>query len=160
MHLRIVDVIVMDRLSKEHRSWNMSRIRCRDTEPERAVRSILHRMGFRFRRMTGDLLPGKPDIVLGRHRTVVLVHGCFWHRHPRCRLAYTPKSRIDFWQRKFEANVRRDQQVKRILRQSGWNVVIVWECELTNRDRLTRRLEKAIGQDESASDNCKAKEGK
>src|SRR5579871_5449972 len=113
----------MDRLSSKHRSWNMSRIKSRDTAPELSVRSILHRLGYRFRKSSGTRLPGKPDIVLPKHRTVVFVHGCFWHRHKRCSLAYTPKSRVKFWQSKFGANVIRDRKVGRQLRQAGWAIV-------------------------------------
>lgn len=134
----------MDTLSKQHRSWNMSRIQSRDTGPECSVRSILHGLGFRFRKSSGTRLPGKPDIVLTRHRTVVLVHGCFWHRHKGCRMAYTPKSRVAFWQRKFEANVRRDRKVRRLLRQAGWRIMTVWECELGDIERLTRRLQREM----------------
>jgi DNA mismatch endonuclease (patch repair protein) len=96
----------------------MSRIRSTDTAPERAVRSILHRMGFRFRLHRRDL-PGTPDVVLPRHRTVVFVHGCFWHRHPECRYAYEPKSRQEFWRAKFAANVTRDRRHIRDLRRLG-----------------------------------------
>ncbi|HEY0980807.1 very short patch repair endonuclease, partial [Schlesneria sp.] len=85
-----------DRITKSHRSWNMSRIRSKDTSPELQVRSLLHGLGYRFRIHRIDL-PGKPDIVLPRYRVAVLVHGCFWHRHPGCKYAYTPKSRIQFW---------------------------------------------------------------
>lgn len=121
----------------------MSRIRCRDTGPERAVRSLLHRLGYRFR-LHGRKLPGKPDVVLPRHRTVVLVHGCFWHRHARCGFAYTPKTRPRFWQAKFDANVARDRRVILELRRQGWRVVVVWECELRNMERLALRLTKLL----------------
>lgn len=121
----------------------MSRIRGRDTTPERAVRSVLHRMGYRFRLHRPDL-PGRPDIVLPRHRTVVLVHGCFWHRHPGCRFAYTPKSRQGFWLAKFASSVERDRRQRRELRRLGWRVVVVWECQTSDRERLRRRLERAL----------------
>ncbi|MBI1314437.1 DNA mismatch endonuclease Vsr [bacterium] len=129
----------MDRLSKQHRSWNMSRIRGKDTKPEMRVRSLLHRMGFRFRLHRRDL-PGKPDIVLPAYGTVIFVHGCFWHRHPGCRFAYTPKSRIDFWQSKFRRNVERHQEVTTALRELGWRVVVIWECETTSDEQLEQRL--------------------
>lgn len=132
----------MDLLSKELRSWNMSRIRSRNTKPEQLVRSLLHRLGFRFRLCTGDRVFGRPDIVLPKYRTVVFVHGCFWHRHQGCRYAYTPKSRTDFWTRKFAANVSRDATVRRRLRREGWRVIIVWECELAKTGRLKTRLER------------------
>lgn len=133
----------MDRLSKELRSWNMSRIRCRDTRPERVVRSLLHGMGFRFRLCRADL-PGKPDITLPKWRAVVLVHGCFWHRHRGCRFAYTPKSRIRFWNRKFQQNVVRDRLALRRLRLLGWRVLVVWECQTRFPDGLARRLQRQI----------------
>jgi DNA mismatch endonuclease (patch repair protein) len=117
----------------------MSRIRGRDTKPELAVRSLLHRLGYRFRLHVRDL-PGRPDIVLSRHRTVVLVHGCFWHRHQGCRFCYLPKTRVDFWRRKFEGNVERDRVVQRELRKIGWRVMVVWECEIDAPHRLIRRL--------------------
>jgi DNA mismatch endonuclease (patch repair protein) len=129
----------MDRISPEHRSWNMSRIRGRDTKPEVAVRSILHRLGLRFRLHRGDL-PGRPDIVLTRHRTVVLVHGCFWHRHARCQFAYSPKSNTEFWSQKFKTNIVRDQRDRRRLRGLGWRVVVVWECQATDLAALAKRL--------------------
>src|SRR5579862_5549375 len=110
----------MDSLSKERRSWNMSRIRSRDTKPERAVRSMLHRLGFRFRLASGRRIFGRPDIVLPKYRTVVFVHGCFWHRHRGCPFAYTPRSRLEFWMRKFDANIARDSTVTRQLRREGW----------------------------------------
>ena len=118
----------MDRISKERRSWNMSRIRSKDTGPEKVVRSILHKNGFRFRLHRNDL-PGKPDIVLPKHKTVIFVHGCFWHRHCGCKYAYTPKSRKQFWIRKFSANVMRDKLMRSRLMRAGWHVCIVWECE-------------------------------
>lgn len=104
----------MDILTKEHRSWNMSQIRGKVTKPERIVRSVLHRLGARFRLHRKDL-PENPDFVLPRYGLVVLVHGCFWHRHPRCKYAYTPKSRLEFWVPKFEQNVKRDKEVRRQL---------------------------------------------
>lgn len=133
----------MDRLSAAKRSWNMSRIRGRDTSPERAVRSILHRMGFRFR-LHSRTLPGRPDIVLPAHRTAVFVHGCFWHRHRGCKMCYTPKSRVDFWQQKFADNVRRDRTARRLLKGLGWSVLTVWECELADPPAVARRLALAL----------------
>jgi DNA mismatch endonuclease, patch repair protein len=134
----------MDRISQKHRSWNMSRITGRDTDPERRVRSALHRLGFRFRTHSSSL-PGRPDVVLKRHRTVVLVHGCYWHRHPRCRLAYTPKSNLAFWLAKFAGNVARDRRDARRLRNLGWRVVTVWECQTQSDNRLIAALTKKMG---------------
>lgn len=129
----------MDRISKEHRSWNMSRIRGKDTTPELAVRSVLHNLGYRFRIHRKDL-PGEPDIVLVKQRTVIFVHGCFWHRHKGCRFAYTPKTRRDFWQHKFEKNVERDTRTKKHLRKLGWRIIVVWECEIRNLEALAERI--------------------
>jgi len=129
----------MDRLTREHRSWNMSRIRGRDTKPELAVRSALHGLGFRFR-VNKRELPGCPDIVLTRHRVVVLVHGCFWHRHRSCRFAYIPRSRVSFWSKKFEKNVERDSLKAKELRRLGWRVIVVWECQTADHAALIKRL--------------------
>lgn len=128
-----------DRISKERRSWNMSRIRGRDTRPEKLVRSLLHCLGYRFRLHRRDL-PGNPDIVLPKYRTVILVHGCFWHRHSGCRFAYMPRSRMEFWKRKFQRNVERDSEVKRQLEHAGWRVLTVWECETRDPEILSERL--------------------
>jgi len=118
-----------DRISPEHRSWNMSRIRGKDTSIEVAVRKYLFRLGFRFRK-NDKRLPRKPDVVLPKYKTVIFVHGCFWHRHPGCKLAATPKTRIDFWKEKFARNVSNDQKNRSELNSLGWNVFVLWECEL------------------------------
>src|SRR5213079_375697 len=111
----------MDRITREHRSWNMSRIRGRDTSPELRVRRVLHRLGFRYR-LHGAALPGRPDVVLPRYKTVIFVHGCFWHRHSACKYAYTPKSNLPFWERKFEETVARDEKNLVALKRLGWRV--------------------------------------
>jgi len=134
--------IVVDRITKEHRSWNMSRIRSKDTSPEKRVRSFLHRAGFRFRLHVKNL-PGSPDIVLPKYRTVIFVHGCFWHRHPGCKYAYTPKSRVDFWQKKFKENVVRDRKNIALLEEKGWKVLIIWECEVS-KDIILKEILKNI----------------
>lgn len=133
----------MDRLTKEHRSWNMSRIRGKDTSPERTVRSLLHRLGFRFR-LHQRSLPGTPDIVLARYRTAIFVHGCFWHRHEKCRFAYSPKSRRAFWTAKFRDNQKRDARLLQELENTGWHVLVVWECELRSAAQLSKRLETTL----------------
>lgn len=133
----------MDRLSKEHRSWNMGRIRSTNTTPEIRVRSILHRLGYRFR-LHCKVLPGRPDIVLPKWRHAIFVHGCFWHRHEKCKLCYTPKSRTEFWTAKFEGTVRRDQAAENALRGMGWQVTIVWECEIADEEKLAWKLRAAI----------------
>lgn len=127
----------MDILTKERRSWNMSRIRGKDTKPEIIVRSFLHRNGFRFSTHKSSL-PGKPDIVLTRCKTVVFVHGCFWHRHRGCKYAYEPKSRIAFWKQKFKENISQFLKVKIQLKKLGWRVIIIWECEVNNNKLLQK----------------------
>lgn len=129
-----------DIVSKEARSKMMAGIRCKDTKPEMQVRSMLHKMGFRFRLHRKDL-PGKPDIVLPKYRAVVFVHGCFWHRHSGCKYTYVPKSRIDFWNEKFEKNMERDKANREGLKKAGWSVLTVWECQTRNVDSLSKALE-------------------
>jgi DNA mismatch endonuclease (patch repair protein) len=122
---------MVDGISPEKRSWNMSQIRSKDTKPELYVRSSLHRMGYRFS-LNGKVLPGKPDILLPRYKIAIFVHGCFWHRHARCKYAYTPKSRIEFWNHKFEGNRQRDREIARRFRR------LIWECEVVKSAWLTR----------------------
>jgi len=130
-------------MSREKRSALMARIRGRNTAPELTVRRLLHAMGYRFRLHAGEL-PGKPDIVFRSRRIAVFVHGCFWHRHD-CGLAYFPKTRREFWQRKFEGNVVRDRRTKHELEAAGWHVVVVWECQLSDLAPLARSLAKELG---------------
>lgn len=131
----------MDRITKEHRSWNMARIRSKDTQPERIVRSMLHRMGYRFR-LHCKHLPGHPDIVLPRHKAVIFVHGCFWHRHRCANGQVMPETRAEFWKAKFEGNAARDTVARQQLRREGWKVLVVWECEtrVRNLQRLQTRV--------------------
>jgi DNA mismatch endonuclease Vsr len=117
----------------------MRLVRSRDTKPELTVRSLLHQLGFRFRLHRKDL-PGAPDIVLPRHRKIVFVNGCFWHCHSGCRRATRPATNREWWAERLGGNVRRDQQNLRRLRRRGWKVLVVWECELTQPDRLRRTL--------------------
>lgn len=126
---------MVDRISKEHRSWNMSRIRGKDTCPEKLLRSMLHRAGYRFR-LHHPGLPGKPDIVLPKYHTVVFVHGCYWHRHRGCSNATMPQSRTEFWQKKFNDTIERDTRKENELKKLGWRVVTVWECEIKNNPQL------------------------
>ena len=119
-------------------------IRNRDTAPEIAVRQIAHRMGLRFRLQRNDL-PGRPDIVLLKHRLAIFVHGCFWHRHEGCRHASTPKSRVAFWTQKFETNVERDARQEAALRAIGWRVLVVWQCETSDEANVERMLAESIG---------------
>ncbi|MFC1829861.1 very short patch repair endonuclease [Thermodesulfobacteriota bacterium] len=130
----------MDIISKEKRSWNMSRIKGKNTKPELVVRSFLHKMGYRFRLHRKDL-PGKPDIVLKKYNTVIFVHGCFWHRHKDCKYAYMPKSRVKFWKEKFAGTIKRDREHQKQLREISWNVKTIWECETHNLETLKAKLE-------------------
>ena len=132
-----------DFLSKEKRSWLMRRVRSGNTKPEIAVRSMLHNMGFRFRLHSKDL-PGKPDIVLKKYHTAIFVNGCFWHRHHGCKKCTTPKSNSQFWVNKFQENEERDKKNCKELKSKGWQVIILWECEISNKDILLRKLSKLI----------------
>jgi len=138
----------VDTFSPEKRSDIMRRVRSIDTTPEKKVRSILHSLGFRFRLHRSDL-PGKPDIVLPKRRTVVFVHGCFWHRHQGCRRATTPASRQEYWLPKFKRTVERDEKNQEELRQEGWNVIVVWECEMKDMANLAANLFELVAHDKS-----------
>lgn len=131
---------MVDSITSEQRSRNMSQIRSRDTTPEVIVRSILHKAGLRFRLHRKEL-PGKPDIVLRKHRAVIFVHGCFWHRHPGCKRCTTPKTNPAYWLPKLQRNADRDKEHIADLKKLGWRVRVVWECELKNRPKLTRNLQ-------------------
>jgi DNA mismatch endonuclease (patch repair protein) len=117
----------------------MSLVRNKDTKPELAVRRLVHGLGFRYRLHRLDL-PGKPDLVFPARSKVIFVHGCFWHRHPDCSLARLPKSRLDFWVPKLERNRENDLLKQEELRRLGWNVLVVWECDLRDRDELARKI--------------------
>jgi len=125
------------------RSALMSRIRSKNTKPEMTVRRLLHARGLRFRLHRRDL-PGKPDIVLPRHRLAILVHGCFWHQHAGCRLASKPKSRIEYWTPKLAGNVRRDLEARAALRSLGWRDEIIWECEVRNAQAIEARIDAIV----------------
>ena len=129
----------MDKLNPEQRSRNMAHIKGKDTKPEKLVRSILHGMGYRFR-LHCKQLPGKPDIVLPKYKAAVFVHGCFWHRHEGCKNATLPKTRREFWEKKFAENVHRDKNTAKLLEQLGWTVLVIWECELKNIEALRKKL--------------------
>ena len=126
----------------------MAGIKGRDTKPELAVRRIAHRLGRRFR-LHKKNLPGRPDLVFPRHRLAVFVHGCFWHRHDGCRYAYTPKSRIEFWTKKFAQNVARDRKNEEALRNLGWRVLVIWECTTRDEEAVKRHLEVHFERDKS-----------
>lgn len=135
----------MDTLSPPERSERMGRIRGRDTKPEMRVRRLVHSMGYRYR-LHRKNLPGKPDLVFGPKKKVIFVHGCFWHRHsnPRCKLARLPKSRLEFWRTKLEANRERDIANVKKLRALGWKVLIVWECESARNEHLKNILSRFL----------------
>lgn len=129
--------------SPERRSFNMSRIRSRDTKPEKIVRSIVHALGYRYRLHKPDL-PGKPDVVLVRHRKIIDVHGCFFHMH-KCRFgSVVPATNAKFWRTKRLSNVERDRRNLRALRRDGWKVLIVWECETRKPALLLRKLQRFL----------------
>ena len=135
----------MDRHTKEQRSDNMRRIRAKNTSPEMIVRADLFKHGFRYR-IADKRYPGHPDIVLPKYKTVVFVHGCFWHQHPNCRKATIPKSNQAFWIPKLQRNVERDREQTRKLEELGWRVLVVWECELdkNKRENTLRKLREEI----------------
>ena len=128
-----------DVLTTEQRRRCMAAIRGRDTKPEMIVRSLVHRAGYRFRLHRKDL-PGRPDLVFPGRRKVVFVHGCFWHQHPRCRYATRPATRPKFWSAKLDGNRTRDHRVIRELKQIGWDVLVIWECQTRDLKKLEERL--------------------
>ena len=146
-----------DTISKDIRSWNMSRIRSKDTKPELIVRSALHRLGYRFRLHKKDL-PGKPDIVLAKYRTVIFVHGCFWHQHnDNCGITNKPTSNTKFWFEKFKKNKERDKRSITEIERMGWKVLTFWECQILDKNRKPRDLTRMI-KDISKKENAKVAE--
>jgi DNA mismatch endonuclease (patch repair protein) len=133
----------MDRLSTEQRSENMRRIRSNDTKPELALRTMLHKLGYRFRLHRKDL-PGRPDIVFPGRLKVIFVHGCFWHQHPGCREGRVPGSRLDYWTPKLERNLVRDAANRNLLEEQGWGVLVIWECDLRNPLALSKRVKQFL----------------
>lgn len=129
----------MDKHSKEVRSYNMSQIRSTNSKPEIMVRKYLFSKGLRYRKNV-KTLPGKPDIVLPKYKTIVFVNGCFWHGHKNCKYFVMPKSNIEFWNKKILRNISRDEEIHRKLSVAGWNVIVVWECEL-KKDKRENTLE-------------------
>lgn len=130
---------MVDTFTRDFRSQVMRRIRSVNTKAELIVRSLLHRAGFRFR-LNDKNLPGKPDIVLPRHKTVIFVHGCFWHGHENCREGRRPKSNTEYWNKKLDRNLFRDLSNAELLKSLGWKCIVVWECELKNKETLQKRL--------------------
>lgn len=125
--------------TKTQRSYNMSRIRSTETKPEIIVRKYLFSRGLRYRK-NDKRYPGKPDVVLPKYKTIVFVHGCFWHQHEGCRYAVTPGTNVDFWKNKLTNNINRDSATKALLESQGWNVIIIWECEL-RKDKREKTLD-------------------
>ena len=134
----------VDILTVQQRSERMRRVRGKDTKPERAVRRIATDMGYRYR-LQYSKLPGRPDLAFPGRRRVIWVHGCYWHRHDGCRLASTPKSHIQFWQEKFEANQSRDLKNADMVRQLGWQVLVIWQCETRNEDSVGAKIAEFLG---------------
>ena len=131
----------MDRITHDQRSHLMSQVRAKNTKPELVVRSFLHRNGFRFRLHVKDL-PGTPDIVLPKYKTVVDVRGCYWHRHKGCKKTTTPLTNVEFWQKKFTENIARDQRTEAELRRLGWRVIVIWDCEIPKKlDSIVKQLQ-------------------
>lgn len=128
-----------DVLTPEQRHKCMSKIQGRDTKPEIRVRKWLHNQGYRFRLQRNDL-PGKPDIVLPKYNLVIFINGCYWHRHSGCKYTTTPKSNSDFWEKKFAENIIRDKANIKQLEQLGWNVIVIWECEVKS-ESFTNHLQ-------------------
>jgi DNA mismatch endonuclease, patch repair protein len=131
----------MDHLSPERRSWLMSQVRSKDTSAEIRVRKFAHSLGLRFRLHRRDL-PGNPDLVFPRHRLIIFVNGCFWHRHPGCSKASIPKSNIELWTKKFTRNIERDAFAKIALESQGWKVETIWECQTKDEANLVLFFEK------------------
>ncbi len=128
----------------EQRSYNMSRIKSKDTKPEKLVRSYLFSKGFRFRK-NDRRFPGNPDIVLPKYKCVIFVNGCFWHKHEGCKYFVWPKSNVEYWKNKIEANTIRDQKNYCALREKGWKVIVVWECEL-KKNMFNNTMQKIVSQ--------------
>lgn len=132
-----------DTMTKRERSERMALVRSRNTGPEKTVRQLVGRMGFRYR-LHDDELPGRPDLVFSRRHKAIFVHGCFWHRHGGCKLARIPKSRVRFWTEKLEENRRRDARNLARIRHLGWSSLVVWECQLTKPELLSRRIKRFL----------------
>jgi len=136
----------VDNVGPGKRSLIMAAVRSQKPKQEISVRQLVHGMGYRYR-LHAKGLPGHPDIVFRSRQKILFVHGCFWHRHQRCRYATSPKTRIEFWNEKFDRNIARDQRDQRALKQAGWSVMIVWQCELKNHNKLARRINDFLKKD-------------
>jgi DNA mismatch endonuclease, patch repair protein len=134
---------MVDRVTPARRSAIMATVKSKNTGPELAVRRYLHRLGYRYRLHRRDL-PGSPDIVFPSRKKAILIHGCYWHGH-RCRWGQLPKSKLDYWRPKIDANRKRDRRKLRTLRGLGWKVLVIWQCELRNFEAVDRKLAKFLG---------------
>lgn len=135
----------MDHLNQKQRSWNMRQIKSKDTLPEIRVRKWLFSKGYRFRK-NDKRYPGKPDIVMPKYNTIIFVHGCFWHRHLNCKYASVPKTNTDYWEKKFNRNIENDIKNSKELKEQGWSIITIWECELKPKvfEETMRLLEQQI----------------
>lgn len=132
-----------DCFTHEERSRVMSSVKGRDTQPEKTVRRLLHAMGYRFRLHRRDL-PGKPDIVLPKYRKVIFIHGCFWHGHPNCCRALRPQTNAEFWNKKLDSNIKRDEETQAKLKSLGWDVLVIWQCEMRDLENLRRNIKEFL----------------
>lgn len=142
-----------DNFDQSLRSRVMARVSGKDTKPEMIVRRLVHRMGYRYR-LHARSLPGRPDLVLAKHRKVIFVHGCFWHGHEGCRRATRPTSNVKFWDHKLDANILRDATVRQALEQQGWEVLTVWECQTKNVEALRATLSDFLKGREQSDAEC------
>lgn len=137
-------VLMFDRMTPADRSAHMGKIRRMNTKPERIVRSLLHGLGYRFR-LQWKAAPGRPDIAFPGRRKIIFIHGCFWHQHEGCKFAHVPRTRETFWAEKFRRNKERDSRLEKLAAEKGWDILVVWECEMAARDALVTRLRKFLG---------------
>lgn len=133
-----------DRMTSAERSAHMSRIRRMNTKPERFVRSLLHKLGYRFR-IQWKAAPGRPDVAFPGRKKIIFIHGCFWHQHEGCKLAHVPRTRQEFWVEKFRRNKERDARFEKLAADTGWEVLVLWECETAVEESLTHKLESFLG---------------
>lgn len=134
-------MLCMDVFTKQQRSLNMSKIKSTHTVPELAVRKVLTELGFRYR-LHGRNFPGKPDVVIRKTKTTIFINGCFWHQHPDCKRATIPKSNLDYWLPKLKKNTEKQNEAINGLKEAGWHVIIIWECETKNRKELIKKIQK------------------
>ena len=133
----------MDHLTRERRSWNMSRIHSKGTNPEVIVRKVLTRLGWHYR-LHARKLPGKPDVIISKAGTIIFINGCFWHQHKGCKRQTIPKANKKYWLPKLKRNIQKQKEDVRKLRKDGWKVNIIWECETKDETRLTKKLKKIL----------------